>query len=130
MKTFRWTIPEPPLSEAERRSHRASRSKRSAEDPQGDKDELTVEPRNWRERWALHALNQQRSMWSPTWIVLYAGFMSFIHYNSEEYRGFVWFLWIFVALMIDQSIRAAAIHSILKRQSEQGGDLKPDHAPS
>jgi hypothetical protein len=119
MKTFRWTVPEPPLSAVELRAHKAARKNKGIPEPPEMIDELGVIPMNWRERWALHRLRQNRSRWSFIWILFNPIFFTLLWYGREDAEYLIWVIWFFTAFLLDDLLRGSAITAILKRQNNK-----------
>ena len=116
MKTFRWTVPEPPLSAAELRAHESALNRRSIPEPSSSHDDLCIEPVNWRERWALHQLRQNSTKWSFLWILFYPLFLTWLWHDGGDNKQLLVFVWIVAVFMMDNSIRGAALRKILIRQ--------------
>jgi hypothetical protein len=72
MKTFRWTVPEFPLSAAEKRNAR----KMLRQEPEKLNDLL--EPKSMMERWALNGLNQQYTL--DVWVRMVVGLVLMLLY--------------------------------------------------
>lgn len=72
MKTFRWTVPEFPLSAAEKRN--------APKTPRQEPEKLNdlLEPKSVMERWALNGLNQQHTL--GVWVRMVVGLVLMLLY--------------------------------------------------
>jgi hypothetical protein len=122
MKTFRWAIPEPDLSDIEKRQHRNYEKKKGIEAEPTIYDDIGVEPQDWRERWALYNLRKQKSLWSASWVIVYALFITFVNQGNRTMEPFVWLIWIIVFFVISETIRGMAIRNIIARLKAERSD--------
>ena len=98
MKTFRWTVPELPLSPAEKRQHELARKNRGLPKPLPEKPLVAFKGRNYMERRVIDSINSDPSLWSL--LPAYAnGILITLIFSGGEKQEYVWFFWGLIALL-------------------------------
>jgi cyanate permease len=117
MKTFKWTVPELPLSEAEKEPRHNNFEEFL--------DQIGYQPKNGMERFFLKRVSNARSKVNLVWILAYLGFFTLLYHDHDQ----LWVMWLFLIFVGFQYLFEYTVRKILtEKYSEQTRAANSLHA--